>query len=652
MTNLSGRRLGQYELIEEIGHGGMAVVYRATQTSIGREVAVKILPSHFLQDRTFLERFSREVKIITRLQHPRILPVFDFGQEDGIPYVVMAYIAGGTLADLIEHRGPMSLKETAAIISQVAEALDYAHDSGIIHRDFKPSNVLLDARGNTYLADFGIAKAAEATVQLTGSGMVGTPFYMAPEVAQPGGVTHLVDVYALGVTMFLMLTGRVPYEADTPMGALMAHAVAPIPNLKRFRSDLPDSAQGLINRALAKDAIDRFQSAGELAKALQEVAAAPAVAPPAAAPVFSQERTMIETPAEVAAYAQQQTPPPIPLTPTPAPVAIPAPSWAADQSSGFGTGAFEQPKRSKSGLLIAGGALGLVAMCLIAILGVGAVIIGRGSSGASIASLFGPTATSTSTPTPTANAAATQTAVAKQAQEQATHQAATERAANKTATAEARASATAAAISGTATAEASLLNEVSQWPVVESDHFGTNQNGWGTGALNLTEAKGDQSVSAGVYEWDFQSTPGVFLKNAPIYLNTHLYDRFAISVTATRTGGDSQSGFGIVFGAKDDDNFYAFIINDGFDSGWVGQLVGNVWKTTYPWEGSDIGVLKQQANDLLMVVDGTQITLYVNGHQVGELKASIVAGYTGLAVNIQKGDSIIVKFDDFVVRAP
>jgi len=187
MTHLVGRTLGQYEIIGEIGHGGMADVYRAVQPSIGREVAIKVLPAHFLQDRTFLERFMREVKVIAQLQHPRILPVYDFGEQDGLPYIVMAYMPGGTLADRIrEAPGGLPLDAVAHYVTQIAEALDYAHRRNIIHRDFKPSNVLLDDEENAYLADFGIAKVTEATAQLTGSGIVGTPAYMAPVCAQRG----------------------------------------------------------------------------------------------------------------------------------------------------------------------------------------------------------------------------------------------------------------------------------------------------------------------------------------------------------------------------------------------------------------------------------------------------------------------------------
>ncbi|MBN1121218.1 MAG: protein kinase [Anaerolineae bacterium] len=269
MTDLTGRTLGQYEILEEIGRGGMANVYRAIQTSMQREVAIKVLPRHFLQDETFLARFNREVQVISQLEHPAILPVYDFGEVDGLPYIVMRYLTGGTLALLI-NRNPqgMPFGQIAQVISQVSGALDFAHRRGIIHRDFKPSNVLMDTDGNAYLADFGIAKVSESTLSLTGTGFIGTPGYIAPEMGHEGAVTSSVDTYALGVTLFQMLTGRMPYYADTPMGTLLAHVSSPIPNVLTYRPDAPEGMQAIINGALAKDPANRYPNSGQLAEDL------------------------------------------------------------------------------------------------------------------------------------------------------------------------------------------------------------------------------------------------------------------------------------------------------------------------------------------------------------------------------------------------
>ncbi|MDQ7036579.1 MAG: serine/threonine-protein kinase [Anaerolineae bacterium] len=238
MTELVGQSLGQYEIIEEIAKGGMATVYKARQTSIGRDVAVKVLPPNFTHDETFLERFYREVEVIAQLQHPHILPVYDFGKYENMPYIVMAYIDGGTLTDRIA-KGAIPPTEVARMVHQIAQALDFAHSKGIVHRDFKPSNVLLDERGNTYLADFGLAKITESSSNITGTMILGTPDYMAPEQATSGTISESVDVYALGVTIYQMLTGQAPYEAPTAAGVLVAHITQPIPDIRKTRPDLP-----------------------------------------------------------------------------------------------------------------------------------------------------------------------------------------------------------------------------------------------------------------------------------------------------------------------------------------------------------------------------------------------------------------------------
>ncbi len=221
-----------------------------------------------MHDSNFSDRFYREVDIIARLQHPHILPVYDFGEQDQMPYIVMAYIRGGTLTDKIKQQGPLSLSEVARIVRQTADALDYAHSKGIIHRDFKPSNILLDEQGNTYLADFGLAKLTEAQHQITGTAMLGTPAYMAPEQASSGDLTPAADVYAFGITVFQMLTGRVPFETGHPMAVLLAHATQPIPDITAIRTTLTDDTQYVINLALAKTVEGRYPAAGTFADAL------------------------------------------------------------------------------------------------------------------------------------------------------------------------------------------------------------------------------------------------------------------------------------------------------------------------------------------------------------------------------------------------
>ncbi|HEC24275.1 MAG TPA: serine/threonine protein kinase [Chloroflexi bacterium] len=269
MSEMVGRNLGPYRILEELGIGGMATVYKAYQPSMDRYVAVKVLPRHFAQDPTFSGRFEHEARVIARLEHARILPVYDYGEEDGITYIVMRYLDAGTLADRIQGT-PLDLEETVRIISQIAEGLDYAHSRGVIHRDIKPSNIMLDRSGDVYITDFGIAKLAESTTQFTGSGIVGTPTYLSPEQGLGQPVDHRTDIYSLGVVLYQMLTGDVPFHAETPMAVVIKHIYEPLPLPHLVNPEIPESVERVILKAMAKQPEERFESCGEMAAALQQ----------------------------------------------------------------------------------------------------------------------------------------------------------------------------------------------------------------------------------------------------------------------------------------------------------------------------------------------------------------------------------------------
>ncbi len=268
---MSPEKIGRYEIRAEVGRGGMATVYRAYDPRFEREVAIKVLPREMLHDPQFRVRFEREAKTIAMLEHPAIVPVYDFGEEDGQPYFVMRFMTGGSLADRLKQ-GPFSLQEAARIFERLAPALDEAHARKIIHRDLKPGNILFDQYNEPYLSDFGIAKLSEMQTSVTGSAIIGTPAYMSPEQAQGESVDGRADIYALGIILFEMLTGRQPFEGDTPMSVVVKHITGTPPHILDIQPDLPPAIEPVIEKALAKNKDDRFATTVEFAEALGAVA--------------------------------------------------------------------------------------------------------------------------------------------------------------------------------------------------------------------------------------------------------------------------------------------------------------------------------------------------------------------------------------------
>jgi serine/threonine protein kinase len=297
--------IGNYQIEERLGRGGMATVYRARQLNMHRDVAIKIMSAELASDPQFVARFEREAKVIASLEHPRIVPVHDFGHEGDLFYLVMRLIEGETLYDRM-LAGPLPPQTAAKLIAQIAEALDYAHERGVVHRDLKPNNILLDDYDNVYMMDFGLAKLVAATSNLTETGMVlGTPAYMAPEQWRGDPVDARTDVYALGVILYEMICGQPPFEgADTPFTLMYKHLNDTPQPPREILSSLPASVDAVILRALAKDPDDRYPSAGALARDF----AAALEGAPIEAPILSHE----------------PVPPPTTIAP-PVPAAMPVP---------------------------------------------------------------------------------------------------------------------------------------------------------------------------------------------------------------------------------------------------------------------------------------------------------------------------------------
>jgi serine/threonine protein kinase len=267
------QHIGRYDIKSLIGQGGMSTVYLGYDPRSQREVAIKILPPYYLHSSKFRERFEREALMIALLEHPAIVPVYDMGEEDGQPYIVMRYMSGGSLADKLK-KGPIPLRECMEMYLRLAPALDTAHARGVTHRDVKPDNLLFDKYDNVFLSDFGLARLRETIgfANISDGSIMGTPAYMSPEQIQ--GDRELdgrSDIYSMGVVLFQMLSGSVPYFGTTAASVMMMHLVNPVPQIFEKNNTLPTGIQAVLEISMAKKPEDRYQSAGDFAKAIQAV---------------------------------------------------------------------------------------------------------------------------------------------------------------------------------------------------------------------------------------------------------------------------------------------------------------------------------------------------------------------------------------------
>lgn len=371
---LIGKQFGGYEIIEVLGRGGMATVYKAHQHSMNRIVALKVLPRQFLNDDTYMQRFEREVQIVSQLEHRSIVPVHDYGEQDGQPYIVMRYMAGGSVDALIK-RGALPMEQILEILDQIAPALNYAHSKNVLHRDLKPSNVLMDETGGAYLTDFGIARilgeAAAGTI--TTQGVVGTPAYMSPEQAQGKPLDGRSDLYSLGVMLFEMATGRQPFEGDTPYSIAVQQVTAPPPMPRSINANLSVPVETVILTAMNKDREKRYPDAVALVEAVRR-----AVNPPVQGLHDTQPgmaRPDFIPPPEPAPEPQIPAPPSTGFVPIPpAPAVQPAPDYTGSRSAVLPrVGSGRVSKVSRAGWLtsaLIGSGIGCAVLILLVLVGV------------------------------------------------------------------------------------------------------------------------------------------------------------------------------------------------------------------------------------------------------------------------------------------
>lgn len=274
---MAERRLDRYQIISKIGSGGMATVYKALDPrgGVNRMVAIKVLRPQFAASDQLRDRFMHETRIAANLEHLHILPIYDYGKYRSALFIVMRLMEHGSLKDLLKREGIMPTPKAVTIVRQISEALTYAQSKGVTHRDLKPANVLLDDADNTYLADFGLAQLAEDSMQITGNAYIGTPAYSSPEQCKGDKTSHVTDVYSLGVILFEMLCGQVPFTGSTMLSVLNKHITERVPNMRRFNPRLPDAVVAVINRAMAKQPEARYPTARAFAEALERAAQMP-----------------------------------------------------------------------------------------------------------------------------------------------------------------------------------------------------------------------------------------------------------------------------------------------------------------------------------------------------------------------------------------
>lgn len=270
MTLVPGMQIGPYRILEQLGQGGMATVYKTYHAALDRYVAIKVMHPAFQEDPSFYERFRREARVVARLDHPNIVPVYDFNEHEGRPYLVMKFIEGETLKARLK-RGPLSRAEVLRVVEAVGAALAYAHAQGVLHRDVKPSNVLLGQDGRIYLTDFGLARIAQAGEStLSADMLLGTPQYISPEQAMGRkDLDHRTDIYSFGVMVYEMVVGRVPFTADTPYSIIHDHIYSPLPRPRDLNPEVSEAVERVLLKALAKEREDRYPSVEDFVQAFR-----------------------------------------------------------------------------------------------------------------------------------------------------------------------------------------------------------------------------------------------------------------------------------------------------------------------------------------------------------------------------------------------
>ena len=605
MSDLIGKTIGQYQIVEQIGLGGMATVYKAYQPSIDRFVAVKILPQQLARDPNFVKRFQHEAKAIAALEHPHILPVHDFGTDGGHTYMVMRYVEGGTLTDLMGQS--LSYERVVQIVVNIARALDYAHREGVVHRDIKPSNILIDLHGEQLLTDFGIAKmvAGSGDTQLTSAGSIlGTPAYMAPEQAEGKPVDGRTDIYALGVVLYELLTGRPPYQAETPLAIVLMHVNDPLPPPHTIKANIPEALERVVLKAMAKDPAQRFQTAADMEKALKQAL-----------------KEIEDAPRQTAIPARK------PKTESIAPPPAPA------------------KKRGLMLPLLLGGGILVLLLCVVG----GAITLWAlmaSSDGAdedipltseAVQANLPVTATATRTASPTFTPTPTDLSSSTPTPEE--HEdSVSPPPVNQP-------------ISPTPRQESGDSVVVDLPPfdgeILFQDQFDSNQNDWYVGEETDEYGRYETEIVDGRYRLSHEADQGVFIWEEPTGAE---FDNFVLSVEAIPVEYSAAFAYGLVFRSGTEQELYAFEIDsDGYF--FINRLDNGSWETLV--EFTEMAAINADGpNQLTVAALGPTLSFFINDEKAITIEDDALAsGSIGVAMELyEAGDGATIDFDNLIVR--